>query len=82
MKKVLLLLAGFAITLGAWAQQTDNKPPVKKIEVNGSAEIEITPDEIYLDITLKEYYKTKTNKIDISTLEKTAANRCSQRRYP
>ncbi|KAA2244631.1 DUF541 domain-containing protein [Chitinophaga agrisoli] len=70
MKKVMLLLAGFAITLSAWAQQTDNRPPVKKIEVNGSAEIEITPDEIYLDITLKEYYKTKTNKIDISTLEK------------
>ena len=70
MKKVLLLLAGIAITMGAWAQQSDNKPPVKKIEVNGSAEIEITPDEIYLDIVLKEYYKTKTSKIDISTLEK------------
>jgi hypothetical protein len=67
----MLLLAGLFITLGAWAQQTDSsKPPVKKIEVNGSAEIEITPDEIYLDIALREYYKTKTTKIDISTLEK------------
>ncbi|SEK61810.1 hypothetical protein SAMN04488505_101553 [Chitinophaga rupis] len=72
MKKVMLVLAGLLLTVSTWAQQTDNKPPVKKIEVNGSAEMEITPDEIYLSITLKEYYqsKNKTNKVDISTLEK------------
>jgi uncharacterized protein YggE len=72
MKNVLLLLTGLFFTLGGFAQQTDNKPPVKKIEVNGSAEIEITPDEIYLDIALKEYYKSKnnTNKVDITTVEK------------
>jgi uncharacterized protein YggE len=72
MKKVMLLLAGLLLTVSTWAQQTDNKPPVRKIEVNGSAEMEITPDEIYLSITLKEYYqsKNKTNKVDISTLEK------------
>ncbi|GAA0528370.1 SIMPL domain-containing protein [Chitinophaga japonensis] len=70
MKKATLLLAGLFLACSAWAQQTDSKPPVKKIEVNGSAEIEITPDEIYLDIALKEYYKNKTTKVDISTLEK------------
>src|ERR1044072_5386487 len=72
MKKVMLVLAGLLLTVSTWAQQTDNKPPVKKTEVNGSAEMEITPDEIYLSITLKEYYqsKNKTNKVDISTLEK------------
>lgn len=70
MKRVMLLLAGLFLTVSTWAQQTIYKEPVKKIEVNGSAEIEITPDEIYLDIALKEYYKTKTSKIDISTLEK------------
>lgn len=72
MKKVMLLLAGLLLTVSTWAQQTVNKPPVRKIEVNGSAEMEITPDEIYLSITLKEYYQSrnKTNKVDISTLEK------------
>jgi uncharacterized protein YggE len=71
MKKVALLLAGLFMTVSVWAQQqTIYKIPVKKIEVNGSAEIEITPDEIYLSISLKEYYKNKTTKIDISTLEK------------
>lgn len=70
MKKGMLLMAGLFLAMTTFAQQVDNKPPVKKIEVNGSAEIEITPDEIYLNIALREYYKNKTNKIDISTLEK------------
>ncbi|PSL49670.1 hypothetical protein CLV51_1011005 [Chitinophaga niastensis] len=69
MKKVMLLAAGLFFTLSTFAQQTDNKPPVKKIEVNGSAEMEITPDEIYLNITLREYVKGKT-KTEISILEK------------
>jgi len=69
MKKVMFILAGLFLATLSQAQQTDNKPPVKKIEVTGSAEIEITPDVIYLDIALREY-KTKTTKTDISTLEK------------
>ncbi len=70
MKKVMLLAAGLFLAMTTWAQQTDNKPPVKKIEVNGSAEIEITPDEIFLNISLREYNKNKSTKVDISTLEK------------
>ncbi|NLR79297.1 SIMPL domain-containing protein [Chitinophaga eiseniae] len=69
MKKVMLLAAGLFFALGgAFAQQAD-KQPVKKIEVNGTSEIEITPDEIYFNISLREYMKGK-NKVDISTLEK------------
>lgn len=70
MKRVMLLAAGLFLTVSAWAQQVIYKDQGKKIEVNGSAEIEITPDEIYLNIALKEYYKNKTTKVDISTLEK------------
>jgi uncharacterized protein YggE len=70
MKKGMLLVAGLFLAMTTWAQQTDNKPPVKKIEVNGSAEIEITPDELYLNISLREYNKNKSTKVDISTLEK------------
>src|SRR3954469_14638426 len=69
MKKGILLLTGLFLVTLSQAQQTDNKPPVKKIEVTGSAEIEITPDEIYLDIALREY-KNKTTKVEIGVLEK------------
>ncbi|MGN7819760.1 SIMPL domain-containing protein [Chitinophaga sp. 22536] len=68
MKKVMLLAAGLFFALSTFAQQADNKQ-VKKIEVTGSAEIEITPDELNLDIALREYLKGKT-KVDITTLEK------------
>ena len=60
MKKVMLLAAGLFFALSTFAQQADNKQ-VKKIEVTGSAEIEITPDELNLDISLREYLKGKTN---------------------
>lgn len=71
MKKVVFLLTGLGLMISSFsqAQQADNKPPVRKIEVTGSAEIEITPDEIYLDIALREYRKDKTNKVEIGTLE-------------
>lgn len=64
----MVLLAGLFIASLSQAQQKDDKPPVKKIEVTGSAEIEITPDEIYLDISLREF-KNKTVKVEIGALE-------------
>jgi uncharacterized protein YggE len=46
-------------------------PSVKKIEVTGSAEIEVIPDEIYFSISLREYFKDKDkNKVEIQELEK------------
>lgn len=68
MKKVLLtlLVAGMAIT--GFAQDTNDKK-IKSISVGGTAEMEITPDIIYLNITIQEYQKDKNNKVDISTLE-------------
>ncbi|MFD2889890.1 SIMPL domain-containing protein [Chitinophaga cymbidii] len=56
------------MTATSFAQTTDNKPPVKKIEVNGSAEMEITPDEIFINITLREYMN-KNSKVGITKLE-------------
>ncbi|MCU0469517.1 MAG: SIMPL domain-containing protein [Arcicella sp.] len=48
------------------------KPLVKKIEVTGSAEQEVLPDEIFVTISLREYFKDKDNKnkVDIMVLEK------------
>ncbi|CAN5245145.1 SIMPL domain-containing protein [soil metagenome] len=42
----------------------------KKIEVIGSAEMEVIPDEIYLSISLREYMKDLKNKVSIDKLER------------
>jgi len=65
----LALLFSFSL-LSAQVQSTSNDKTTKKIEVTGSAEQEITPDEIFFNISLREYMKDKTNKVDITTLEK------------
>lgn len=65
------LLSGY--TFATNAQDNMAKDPVKKIEVTGSAEMEIVPDEIYFSISLKEYFKDEKNqkdKVTIDVLEK------------
>lgn len=73
MKKPVASLLGLLIitSLSAFAQQpipTNSYPLVKKIEVLGSAEREVLPDEIYLTIALKEY-KDGTKKVNMDKLE-------------
>lgn len=41
---------------------------LRSIEVTGSSEMEITPDEIFIRIALQEY-KKGSNKVDLNTLE-------------
>lgn len=55
-------------SLNAMAQQVDLR---KKITVSGTAETEVTPDIIYISISLKEYLKdgNSKKKVDITTLE-------------
>ncbi|WP_044172765.1 SIMPL domain-containing protein [Flectobacillus major] len=72
MKKILFLFATILSTLHfTQAQNNMNQPPIKKIEVTGTAEEEVLPDKIYVSITLKEYFKEKDNKnrVDILVLE-------------
>lgn len=54
--------------LNAMAQQVDLR---KKITVSGTAETEVTPDIIYVNISLKEYLKdgNSRKKVDITALE-------------
>jgi uncharacterized protein YggE len=54
-------------TFACFAQNLDLR---KKIEVNGNAEIEVTPDEIYIGISLKEYLKDNKKRVNIEDLEK------------
>ena len=62
---VLWLIAFAQVALG---QSENSQQKRKSIEVTGSARIEITPDEIYFNITLKEY-KSLGNKTNLQQLE-------------
>ena len=61
------------------AQQTITIPDrVKKIEVTGSAEMEVVPDEIYVNFTLQEYYNKTKKKISIDFIQKDFLDRCAK----
>jgi uncharacterized protein len=70
MKKSILVLFFVTATLCS-AQQTITIPSqVKKIEVTGSAEMEVVPDEVYIGITLQEYRDKQKEKISIDAISK------------
>jgi uncharacterized protein YggE len=65
MKKLSIAILLVSITFTGFAQSVDLR---RKIEVNGTAEREITPDIINVSISLKEYVDGKS-KVTISQLE-------------
>jgi uncharacterized protein YggE len=65
MKKIFLLITFFALSYSAFAQNVDLR---RKIEVSGTAEQEVTPDIIYVSISLQEYMNGKT-RVTIDQLE-------------
>lgn len=67
MKKLILSVIIATTFLTGFSQVLDTR---KKIEVTGAAEQEITPDEIYVAISLQEYMTTNKRKISIEELEK------------
>jgi uncharacterized protein YggE len=68
MKRIISLAIFALFSISAMAQQVDLR---RKINVSGSAEAEVTPDIIYLNISLKEYLKDNNSKkrVDITELE-------------
>ena len=62
MKKIILALSASLCLLFANAQAIDNTIKQRTINVNGSAELEITPDEIYVQVELREYNKKNGDK--------------------
>jgi uncharacterized protein YggE len=73
MKKMIALLTLMSIFTTAFSQSEKNPFP-KTITVNGSAEIEIIPDEIFVQVDLKEYEKRGQGKINIESIKKTFLN--------
>ncbi len=68
MKKLFSILLLTLFASATFAQNIDQR---RKIEVNGTAEQEVTPDIIYLSISLKEYFKDNNtkNRVNLETLE-------------
>lgn len=82
MKKYLviasIILMCMPVVLIAQVPADDAKTKTKKIEVTGSAEMEVVPDEIYVNFTLQEYYNKLKNKIDIDQIQKDFLERCTK----
>lgn len=67
--KNIIAAALIMLSVSAYSQNID---PRKKIEVNGTAEAEVTPDILYIGMSLKEYFKDSANKkkVEIEELER------------
>jgi uncharacterized protein YggE len=81
MRKILILALVALFSTAAMAQQVDLR---KKITVSGTAETEVTPDIIYISISLKEYLKDNNSKkrVDLTTLENQLFNAVQQAGIP
>ncbi|RYY11821.1 MAG: DUF541 domain-containing protein [Chitinophagaceae bacterium] len=68
MKKLMMMALVALIGTSAMAQQADLR---RKVSVSGNAEMEITPDIIYISISLKEYLRDNNSKkkVEITDLE-------------
>jgi uncharacterized protein YggE len=78
-KTVLPLLIGF-ISLNSFAQV--QQPLQRTITVTGSAEMEIVPDEIYVQVELKEYEKKGGGKVGIDQIREDFLKREKQLGLP
>ena len=67
MKKLFFFTTATLMMLASFAQ-TEKNPYPRTITVSGSAEMEIAPDEIYVQVDLKEYDKKGTGKIAIDKI--------------
>src|SRR5688572_19833582 len=68
MKYTFITLIASLLMLGASGQTIANPYP-KTINVTGSAELEIVPDEIYVQVDLKEYEKKGQGKVGLEKIK-------------
>jgi hypothetical protein len=66
MKNVFLFVTATLLSFASIAQEKNPYP--RTITVNGSAEMEIVPDEIYVQVYLKEYEKKGSGKVTIDKI--------------
>ena len=75
MKQLLLLLVLFASFAKAQTSPTCNPYP-KTVTVTGSSEMEIVPDEIYVQVDLREYKKKGENKVELEKIKNDFLEKC------
>jgi len=68
-----ILVLGLLVSLTSVFSQQSNQPEQRYIEVTGTVEKEVTPDEIYVRVILKEYYEGRA-KVTIKEQEETMIN--------
>ena len=85
MRKILALLL-FILPVTSMAQLAVSKPDCnpfpKTIDVTGSAELEIVPDEIYVEVVLNEYEKRGVGKIQLETIKAAFLGACKEAGIP
>jgi uncharacterized protein len=78
MKRITAFLAGCLAVLAAVAQTSSSPNPFPKtITVTGSAEMLVIPDEIYVNIMLREYQKKNQDKKELETIKSDFLGFCS-----
>lgn len=68
MKRIVLLTAILVSGILGIKAQT-NAPMQRTINANGTAWKEVTPDMIYVQVSLREYNKKNNDKVDIETIK-------------
>lgn len=76
MKKLILLAVLCPAFLMAKAQQPSGNPFPKTISVSGSAEMEVIPDQIFVNIVLREYQKRGEDKKELEVIKTDFLNAC------
>jgi uncharacterized protein YggE len=81
MKKIATLFTGLLFFYLSFAQTAPTTQPgcypyPKTISVTGSAEMEVIPDEIYVQVDLREYKKKGEDKVDIEKIKADFLNYC------
>ena len=82
MKHTLIFFALTIFFHSAMAQQPAPNPFPKTISVSGSSEMEITPDQIYVHIMLREYQKKGESKKDIENIRTQFLQSCQAAGIP
>lgn len=80
MQKITLLLATTALTCFLYAQ-TNTQPGCfpfpKTISVTGSASMEVIPDEIYVQVDLREYKRRGEDKVELDRIKSDFLANCN-----
>jgi uncharacterized protein YggE len=82
MKRISIFLLATAIGLFTKAQVVNTNPFPRTISVTGSAESDIVPDEIYVQIDLREYDKKGEGKINLEKIRANFLEACKKAGIP